>query len=50
MLVTNLILAIAFIFMIAVAVWLFRSTEGGGSVRGGRPEQVRIIDSDEKKD
>ncbi|WP_156427481.1 hypothetical protein [Thiohalocapsa sp. ML1] len=49
MFVTNLILAIAFILMIAVAIWLFRSSEGG-SVPGARREQVRIVDSDEKKD
>ena len=50
MLITNLILALAFIIMIAVAIWLVRSSEGVGPTRGGQREQVRIVDADADKD
>jgi hypothetical protein len=47
MLATNIVLALAFIAMVGIAVWLMRDESGKGSTSGGsKREQVRIVDAD----
>jgi hypothetical protein len=49
MLMTNIILVLAVVIMIAIAIWLFSSTEGGVS-NSKRRQQVRIADRDTDRD
>jgi hypothetical protein len=49
MLLTNIVLVIAVILMIAIAIGLSRDGSGKPDSRGRR-QQVRIIDADKKSD